>query len=56
MTLWVVDFDDEGIDMSLDHPLAGVTLHFDVQVREVRAATAEEIDHGHVHDGHGHHH
>lgn len=56
VTLWVVGFDDDGIEMSLDHPLAGVTLHFDVTVREVRAATAEELDHGHAHDGHGHHH
>jgi FKBP-type peptidyl-prolyl cis-trans isomerase SlyD len=55
VTLWVVDFDEKGIEMSLDHPLAGVTLHFDVQVCEVRAATEEEIEHGHVHDGHGHH-
>lgn len=39
-----------------DHPLAGQTLHFDVTVREVRAANAEELAHGHVHGEHGHHH
>lgn len=32
-----------------NHPLAGKTLHFDVTVRDVRAATAEELEHGHAH-------
>jgi FKBP-type peptidyl-prolyl cis-trans isomerase SlyD len=49
VVFWVVDADDEGIYLSPDHPLAGVTLHFDVVVREVREATAEELLHGHVH-------
>jgi FKBP-type peptidyl-prolyl cis-trans isomerase SlyD len=39
-----------------NHPLAGVTLNFDVTVMEVRDATAEELEHGHVHGPHGHHH
>jgi len=44
--------------VSLDgnHPLADQTLHFDVEVIEVRAATAEELEHGHVHGAGGHHH
>ncbi len=44
--------------VSLDgnHPLADQTLHFDVQVVSVRAATAEELEHGHVHGAGGHHH
>jgi FKBP-type peptidyl-prolyl cis-trans isomerase SlyD len=39
-----------------NHPLAGVTLNFDVEVTGVREATAEEISHGHVHGPGGHHH
>jgi FKBP-type peptidyl-prolyl cis-trans isomerase SlyD len=39
-----------------NHQLAGLTLHFDVTVREVRDATKEEKAHGHVHGPGGHHH
>ncbi|MGC3961945.1 MAG: peptidylprolyl isomerase [Rhodocyclaceae bacterium] len=39
-----------------NHPLAGYTLRFAVKVVSVRAASAEEIAHGHVHGEHGHHH
>ncbi len=44
--------------VSLDgnHPLADQTLHFDVEVVEVRSATSEELEHGHVHGAGGHHH
>jgi FKBP-type peptidyl-prolyl cis-trans isomerase SlyD len=50
--------DVEGDDITLDgnHPLAGETLHFAVEVTEVRAATEEELSHGHVHGAGGHHH
>ena len=39
-----------------NHPLAGKLLRFSVAVVEVRAASAEEIAHGHVHGEHGHQH
>jgi FKBP-type peptidyl-prolyl cis-trans isomerase SlyD len=39
-----------------NHPLAGKSLRFSVNVLEVRAASEEEIAHGHVHGAHGHHH
>jgi len=48
----------EGDQVTLDgnHPLAGMNLHFEVTIREVRTATAEEIEHGHVHGPGGHAH
>ncbi len=39
-----------------NHPLAGEVLNFDVEVAEVRDATQEELEHGHVHGPGGHHH
>lgn len=39
-----------------NHPLAGETLNFDIEVLEVRKATKEELEHGHSHEGDGHHH
>jgi FKBP-type peptidyl-prolyl cis-trans isomerase SlyD len=48
----------EGDDVTIDgnHPLAGESLTFDVEVVAIRAATEEELDHGHVHGAGGHHH
>jgi len=40
---------DEEVTVDGNHPLAGVELNFDVQVVDVRAASEEEIAHGHVH-------
>lgn len=39
-----------------NHPFADKTLNFDITVKDVREATQEELDHGHVHGEHGHHH
>ena len=43
-------------DIDTNHPLAGQTLSFDIEVTDVRAATAEETAHGHAHGPGGHHH
>ena len=45
----------DGVVLDFNHPLAGQTLHFHVQIAGLRAATNEELEHGHVHSG-GHHH
>jgi FKBP-type peptidyl-prolyl cis-trans isomerase SlyD len=48
----------KGPEVHLDgnHPLAGKALKFHLKVTGVRAASGEEIAHGHVHGEHGHHH
>jgi FKBP-type peptidyl-prolyl cis-trans isomerase SlyD len=52
----VVQVDGDKVTIDLNHPLAGLTLHFDVTISEVRDATAEELAHGHPHGADGHHH
>mgnify|MGYP000474388013 CR=1 FL=1 len=56
-TVIVVAKDDESVTVDGNHPLAGIDLGFDVEILEVRAATEEEVAHGHVHSagGCGHH-
>lgn len=46
----------DAITVDANHPLAGVELNFDVEVMEVRNATADEIQHGHVHGPGAHQH
>jgi FKBP-type peptidyl-prolyl cis-trans isomerase SlyD len=52
----ISSIDGDRIVLDANHPLAGMTLHFDVKIVEVRAATAEELHHGHVHGPGGAHH
>lgn len=52
----VVEIAKEFVRMDFNHPLAGQDLHFKGEVLEVRAATEEELAHGHVHGAHGHQH
>ncbi|WP_018693160.1 FKBP-type peptidyl-prolyl cis-trans isomerase [Algicola sagamiensis] len=57
-TVIVIDVTDEEVTVDGNHPLAGIDLKFDVEILDVRAATEEELSHGHVHGeggcGHSH--
>ncbi len=52
----VTEVADSGVTVDGNHPLAGQVLNFSVRVDEIREATEEEIEHGHVHGPGGHHH
>ncbi len=54
--LWVHAVEAEVVVVDPNHPLAGVALNFSVEVLDVRAASEEELHHGHVHGPGGHHH
>ena len=47
----MADGEEKDVLLDFNHPLAGETLHFNVQIAGLRAATGEELEHGHVHDG-----
>ena len=49
MVITVSEVDDDEVTIDGNHAMAGMNLHFDVNVIEVREATAEELEHGHVH-------
>lgn len=53
MVAVVTKIDGETVTLDLNHPLAGVTLYFDVDIKTVREATASEIEHGHAHGADG---
>ena len=48
-TVTVVSAEKDEVTIDGNHPLAGLTLHFAVDIVEVREASAEELEHGHVH-------
>lgn len=52
----ITEVDDARVTLDANHPLAGKTLHFDVQVRTIRKASEDEMAHGHAHGPDGHHH
>lgn len=43
--------DETSIHLDANHPLAGINLNFDIEIIAIRMATAEELGHGHIHDG-----
>lgn len=51
----VTDVSGDDVTIDANHPMAGMTLHFSVEVVEIRDATEQELEHGHVHQ-HGHDH
>lgn len=53
MLVTVKDVTDDMVTVDANHPLAGKTLTFDVEIVEVRAATEDELSHGHVHGAGG---
>lgn len=55
-TVWITAIDDKAVTIDINHPLAGESLHFEVEVLSVRKATSDEVKHGHAHGAHGHHH
>lgn len=52
----VTEVEGQKVVVDGNHPFAGVTIRFVAKVESVRAASDEEISHGHVHGEHGHHH
>lgn len=55
-TVTVTKVADDTVTVDGNHPLADQTLHFAVQIVDVREPSKEELSHGHVHGPGGHHH
>ena len=52
----VTKIEGDQVTLDMNHPLAGMELHFEVEVLDIRDASKEELEHGHVHGPGGHHH
>ena len=52
----VTEIADDTVVLDGNHPLAGISLVFELNITEVRAASEEEVQHQHVHGAHGHDH
>jgi FKBP-type peptidyl-prolyl cis-trans isomerase SlyD len=52
----IVEIEGEDVTLDGNHPLAGETLNFDVEILGMREATPQELEHGHAHGDHGHDH
>jgi FKBP-type peptidyl-prolyl cis-trans isomerase SlyD len=52
----VTDITGDKVVVDGNHPLAGQSLNFHCEITDVRAADPHEIEHGHAHGAHGHHH
>jgi FKBP-type peptidyl-prolyl cis-trans isomerase SlyD len=52
----ITKLEGDNVTVDANHPLAGLALSFDVDVKDIRQATKEELEHGHVHGPGGHHH
>ncbi|HKI60466.1 MAG TPA: peptidylprolyl isomerase [Mariprofundaceae bacterium] len=49
MVVRITDIDGDSVTVDGNHPLAGQKLHFEVEITDIRDATEEELEHGHVH-------
>jgi FKBP-type peptidyl-prolyl cis-trans isomerase SlyD len=56
MSVVITKLENDEVTVDGNHPLAGQTLHFAIEITEVREASPEELAHGHVHGAGGHHH
>ncbi|MFV1997520.1 MAG: peptidylprolyl isomerase [Acidiferrobacterales bacterium] len=56
LTVTIAEVTDDKVVVDGNHPLAGMNLNFEVEIKQVREATKEELDHGHVHGAGGHQH
>jgi FKBP-type peptidyl-prolyl cis-trans isomerase SlyD len=54
--VWITKVQGTRVWIDIDHPLAGKTLQFDVEIVNVRDPVPEELEHGHAHGADGHHH